>query len=216
MYKLAIFDLDGTLADTLCDLANAVNTALAENSLAAHSVDEYRYLVGNGADMLIKRAIGDSCNDDLFKKVKTRFKEYYEAHMIDFTKPYDGVADMLRTLSESGVKTAVLSNKPNDFVPYILSTLYPDHSFTFSWGQRPDYERKPSPQALNAMIKLCGVDKSDVIYIGDSDVDVITAHNADIKVIGVDWGFRPKAELESAGADYIVSNTNELLSIILR
>lgn len=215
MYSLVVFDLDGTLCNTLVDLANAVNMALASEGLNTHPLERYNQFVGNGVNVLIKSALGDKAQDkDLFDRVKSYFDSYYTQHLCDYTVSYSGMAGLLRTLSVKGVKTAVHSNKPHIYVDTILHKLYPEHQFSVSWGQQDRFERKPSPQALIAMINKLGVDKESVLYVGDSDVDVYTAHNAGVKVCGVEWGFRGKEELQSAGADYIANSADELLSII--
>ncbi len=215
MYSLVVFDLDGTLCDTLADLANAVNMALSSEGLPTHPLSSYNQFVGNGVNMLIKSALGDKAEDtELFDKVKAYFDSYYPQHLCDYTLSYSGMAELLHTLTDRGVKTAVHSNKPHIYIDTILSKLYPEHQFSVAWGQQERFERKPSPQALNAMISKLGVDKESVLYVGDSDVDVITAHNAGVKVCGVEWGFRGKDELISAGADYTAKDASELLSII--
>ncbi len=215
MYKLVVFDLDGTLCNTLSDLANAVNKALESEKLPTHSVDAYNHFVGNGIDNLIKQVLMDKGDDEaLRKRVKAFFDLYYPLHLCDNTVEYDGISRLLVRLDEIGVKTAVHSNKPHRYVPEILPKLFKDHTFDIAWGKQDCFERKPSPQALLEMMKLLGVDKSEVLYVGDSDVDVMTAHNAQIKVCGVEWGFRGKEELVSAGADYIAKDADELFEII--
>ncbi|MBQ8538102.1 MAG: HAD-IA family hydrolase [Ruminococcus sp.] len=215
MYKLVVFDLDGTLCDTLSDLCNAVNFALKSENLPTHPLSAYNKFVGNGINNLIKQVLVDKADDEqLFKKVKAHFDSYYPQHLCDDTVPYDGVEDLLSTLRSLNIKTAVHSNKPHAYVPHILKTLFPNHSFEIAWGKRDDCQRKPSPQALIEMMDLLDVDKSQVLYVGDSDVDVLTAHNAGVSVCGVEWGFRGREELLSAGADYVVSDTKELLNVI--
>lgn len=216
MYSLVVFDLDGTLCNTLSDLANAVNAALISEGLPAHPESSYNQFVGNGVNNLIKSALGDKKDDKaLFLKVKAYFDFYYPQHLCDYTASYAGIGELLGELSKRGIKTAVHSNKPHIYIDTILRTLYPEHQFSIAWGQQDRFERKPSPQALDAMISELGVDKESVLYVGDSDVDVYTAHNAGIKVCGVEWGFRGKDELISVGADYIAKDANELLDIIV-
>ena len=146
--------------------------------------------------------------------MKTYFDNYYPEHLCDFTKAYDGMGEVLRELRKLKIKTAVHSNKPHAFVPQILKTLYPEHDFEIAWGHKDCFERKPSPQALNAIMEQLSCDKESTLYVGDSDVDVFTAHNAGVVVCGVEWGFRGKEELVSAGADYIAKDAENLLSII--
>ncbi len=214
MYKLVVFDLDGTLANTLCDLANAVNNALKSENLPTHPVSAYNQFVGNGIDNLIRQVVGQNGDEQVCKRVKAFFNVYYPQHLCDYTTAYDGMKALLLKLERHNVLTAVHSNKPHIYVPEILQKLYPDHKFSIAWGNQECFERKPSAQALNAIMQSVGVDKSQTLYVGDSDVDVYTAHNACVKVCGVSWGFRGEDELVSAGADYIAHTADNLFEII--
>lgn len=217
MYKLVVFDLDGTLCDTLSDLANAVNFALKNEGLPTHSVSAYNKFVGNGIDNLIRQVLMDKGEDTvLCKKVKANFDFYYPLHLCDCTVPYNGIPDLLKQLESLNIKTAVHSNKPHAYVPAIIKTLFSSHSFDIAWGKQEAFERKPNPQALFEIMDRLGVDKAQVLYVGDSDVDVLTAHNAGVSVCGVEWGFRGREELVSAGADFVAKDTNDLLEIITR
>lgn len=216
MYKLVVFDLDGTLANTLEDLAVAVNCSLDSEGLPVHDNSCYNQFVGNGVNSLIKQAIGDKSDDiNLVERVKAFFDSYYPQHLCDHTSAYDGMSDLLCKLKKQSVKTAVHSNKPHVYVPHILNKLYPQHEFELAWGQQECYERKPSAQALIAMMNKLNVSADETLYVGDSDVDVFTAHNAGVKVCGVEWGFRGKDELMSAGADFIAKDPYELYEIIV-
>lgn len=215
MYKLVVFDLDGTLANTLSDLANSVNQALISENLKPHSTQEYNHFVGNGIDNLIKQVVGENGDEQTRKRVKAFFNAYYPEHLCDYTTAYEGMAQLLTKLDSLNIVTAVHSNKPHAFVPEILRTLYPRHSFAIAWGKKERYERKPSAQALNAIMQALNVQKEQTLYVGDSDVDIFTAHNADVKVCGVSWGFRGKDELINAGADYIADTAEDLLKIIV-
>ncbi len=214
MTKLAVFDLDGTLADTLRDLGTAMNEALASEGLPGYPLEAYRQLVGNGIDRLVRDAMANRCTADGAVRVKAAFQAYYADHCMDFTTAYDGIDRLLARLTEDGIMTAVISNKPNVFVPAILQKLYPGHRFTYAWGQQERFPRKPSPESLNALIALCGCEKHETLYIGDSNVDVVFAHNAGVKVCGVSWGFRGAGELRQAGADRIVNSAEELYDVI--
>lgn len=208
--KLVIFDLDGTLADTLRDLGTAMNTALRSEQLPGYSMDEYRHLVGNGIDRLVHDAMAQAYTPEGAVRVKAQFQAYYADHCQDDTAAYKGMDTLLQKLDEKRVMTAVISNKPQQFVPGILKKIYPDHRFAYAWGQRENIPRKPSPESLNELIALSGFDKSEVLYVGDSNVDVFFAHNAGVKVCGVSWGFRGAEELAQAGADCIVDTAEEL------
>lgn len=214
MIKLVVFDLDGTVADTLEDLAVSVNHALSDQGLPTYPVDDYRHFVGNGADNLIRTVLADRYTDERFDAVKSRFQTYYAAHSRDCTKAYPGVAQLLGELRRRGIRTAVISNKPDAFVPGILSALYPEHHFDLVWGQQERFPRKPAPDALTAAIAALGADREHTLYVGDSDVDVAFAHAAGVSVCGVEWGFRGREELTRAGADEMAADADALLSII--
>lgn len=216
MYKLVVFDLDGTLCNTLSDLASAVNNALESVGLPTHATDRYNKFVGNGVNNLIRQAMGEHAdNSEMFTRVKKYFDEYYPQHLCDSTVLYDGIDELLDKLSELGVMTAVHSNKPHAYVLTILDRILKEHKFLCVFGQQECYERKPSAQALLQMLDMLGVCADDTLYVGDSDVDVLTAHNGGLKVCGVAWGFRGERELMSAGADYIAQDVQQLYSIIV-
>lgn len=214
MNKLTVFDLDGTLANTLADLGTAMNAALDSEGLPGYPIEEYRRLVGNGIDRLVKDTMAKGYTPEGAVRVKETFKAYYADHCLDFTEAYDGLDELLKKLDEKGIMTAVLSNKPDVFVPAILNKLYPDHRFAYAWGKRDELPHKPSPESLERLIELSGCEKSETLYIGDSNVDVVFAHNAGVKVCGVSWGFRGAKELREAGADHIVNSAEELYRLI--
>ena len=216
MIKIAVFDLDGTLVDSLTDLALSVNKGLRAAGLPEHSVSAYNKFVGNGRDMLVRRAMGQAAADDTLRALVTRvFNDEYKLHCNDNTAAYPGCREMLSTLAQHGVFTAVLSNKPDEFVAKILQKLYPGHSFAEAWGQKPQYKCKPDGESLHAMLALHGFSAQDCIYIGDSDVDVYTAQNGGVAMAGVSWGFRGKRELLDAGAPFVADTAQELTEYIL-
>lgn len=210
MYKLIAFDLDGTVADTLADLAASVNAALAMSGLPGYPKEDYRRFVGNGVDNLVRTVLAGAYTPALAERVKADFGAYYAAHSMDYTAAYPGIAQLLARLSADGVMTAVISNKPDAFVPAILRALYPDHRFTYLSGQREGVARKPAPDALIQLLERLNVSAEDTLYVGDSDVDVAFAHGAGVKVCGVSWGFRGRGELEAAGADCFADTAEEL------
>lgn len=216
MIKLVVFDLDGTLADTLKDLGTAMNVALEQEGLPGYPMDDYRHFVGNGIDNLVKVTMADAYTPEGAARVKAGFYAYYADHCVDYTAAYDGLSELLERLEEQKTAAAVISNKPDRFVPAILSKLYPKHHFLYAWGKREEYPRKPSPASLEAMIALSGCRREEVLYVGDSDVDVVFAHNAGVKVCGVSWGFRGAEELQNAGADHIVNSAEELYDLVTR
>lgn len=212
-YKLIIFDLDGTVLDTLDDLMNSVNYALRKNSLPERSREEVRTFVGNGIRLLIERAVPGGTGIGITDKVFADFKEHYAVHSCDNTRPYEGINELLTVLNEKGIKTAVVSNKA-DFAVQTLSERYFAGLFAVSVGERENIARKPAPDSVNAVIEMLGVDKKSSVYVGDSEVDIETALNAGIPCISVDWGFRSRALLQEKGAATIVSSADELLHVL--
>ncbi len=216
MIKMAVFDLDGTLVNSLTDLGLCVNRGLRAAGLPEQPLEKYNKFVGNGRERLIRRAMGGKSGDDaLYSVVLREFDRSYKLHCNDNTDAYEGCDLLLEHLASRGIMTAVLSNKPDEFVPQLLGRLYPGHSFTEAWGQKPEYRTKPDRQALDAMLALHGVRHEECVYIGDSDVDVFTARNAGVKMAGVSWGFRGKAELTGAGAPFVADTARELEEYIL-
>ena len=216
MIKAAIFDLDGTLLNTLEDVVNACNYALKKCNFKTHSIEEYKVFVGVGRSKLIERIVPDEYkgNDEVKNKVLRLFDEYYSGHMLDMTKPYEGICEMLKSLKEKGVKLAVVSNKPDEFVGGIVKKYFGD-TFEIVHGQRTNYPVKPDPTTVYEVIEYFGIKLNESIYVGDSNVDIYTAKNAKVKSIGVAWGFRGEEELREAGADYIVYDSNEIAELIL-
>lgn len=217
MIKIAVFDLDGTLVDSLTDLAQSVNKGLKKAGCMEQPVENYKRYVGNGREVMVRLAMGEKSKDErLLKIAMDTFNTEYAIHCNDNTKGYDGCDKMLEILSENGIKTAVLSNKPNEFVGDIVAKVYPNHTFTEAWGQKAEYKRKPDKEALIAMLDMHGIKPDECIYIGDSDVDVLTAQNAGVRMAGVEWGFRGKEELMATGAPFVASTAEELLEYILK
>lgn len=215
-YKILVFDLDGTLVDSITDLAIAVNKGLESIGLPTHEIVEYKHFVGNGREKLIDRAMGESSNNEKLRNtVSDIFNDYYAQHCNDNTCAYEGCADLLQKLTEMDIMTAVLSNKPDEFVAQILKKVYPEHRFDMAWGKRPDLPCKPDKKALLTMLSELGLSPSECLYIGDSNVDVFTAKNAGVDMLGVEWGFRGRAELIDAGADAVVATAAQILGYIL-
>ena len=216
MTKLCIFDLDGTLINSLSALAGAMNHALEKNGFAPHETEKYRMMVGSGAAVLAERAMNtDSPDEDTKQRILSDFSEYYRSHCLDNTLPYDNINELLDTLDEKGILYAVNSNKPDKFSNYIVNSLFPEKHFSCVIGKRDGFERKPAPDGIREIQRITGIADDECMYIGDSDVDVYTAKNAGIKFCGAEWGFRGAAELEKAGAEHIAKNTDELLAYIL-
>ncbi|MCD8026257.1 MAG: HAD family hydrolase [Clostridiales bacterium] len=215
MIKMAVFDLDGTLINSLVDLAQSVNKGLKKAGLEEKPIENFKQYLGDGRAVLVKRAMGEACADEELEKiVYDTFNAEYVLHCNDNTAPYEGCAELLSRLSSCKIKTAVHSNKPDEFVGRILAKVYPNHSFTAVCGQKPQYKPKSDSEALLDMLDECGVSKDECIYIGDSNVDVYTAKNAGIRMVGVEWGFRGRDELLNAGTPYVAKTTEELYEYI--
>ncbi len=211
--KTAIFDLDGTLLATLDDLADSVNIALTKHGYPTHETSKYCYFVGNGARALIERALPEEIqsNEEIVSKVLATYKEVYEVHYIDKTKPYDGIHTLLSTLNNMGIKLAVLSNKPDDKTKELTEHFFPDIPFAAVCGGRVGVPLKPDPKAVYEVLSICGGTPSKTFYMGDSGVDMITAKNAGIYACGATWGFRTADELEKAGADVLCDTPSNAL-----
>lgn len=214
MYKVVIFDLDGTLLNTLIDLANAVNFALRKFSFPERTVDEVRSFIGNGVVKLMERSTPDGTDAKTQEECLEVFRKHYLEHMADNTSPYEGVSDILTALREKGIKTAVVSNKLHPAVTELCENYFPD-LIDVALGVSSEDERKPAPVNVIKAMEKCGSDCQSTVYVGDSEVDVLTAHNADIKCIGITWGFRDKAVLLEKGCDLIADTPEEVIKLIL-
>ncbi len=213
--KLILFDLDGTLADSLQDLADSCNYALQQNGFPSHPVEDYRYLVGQGVDRLLLDASPEYAHDAQQQAtLKQAFHQYYHQHFLDSTHLYPGISAMLEILHHAGYKMGLLSNKPDAFVAPIVEALSLSPYLDAYAGQRNDIPRKPDPTAALQMMAQLGCFAADTCYIGDSNVDMQTAQNAGIRSIGVSWGFRGRAELEQSGADDIVDTPAQLAALL--
>ena len=213
MYKAIIFDLDGTLLNTLDDLAASVNFALDSFGFPRRTSEEVRRFIGNGVIKLMQRATPDGIDGETFEKCFNTFKAHYLEHMCDNTKPYDGILPLLKTLSKKGIKTAVVSNKLHSGVVGLCKDFFGD-LLTCVFGVETEDERKPAPKNVFKAFDALGVSQTEAIYVGDSEVDVMTAKNAKLSCIGVTWGFRDEEELLKSGAQFIAHNVEDILKII--
>lgn len=214
MYKLAVFDMDGTILDTLEDLKDSTNFALEKCGYPTRSYDEVRRFVGNGIRKLIERAVPEGLTTEQIDRVHEVFTEHYKVHCADKTKAYDGIKPLLEKLRTSGVKTAVVSNKA-DYGVQELCKEYFDGLFDYAVGERKGIRRKPAPDAVNEALRVLGMSKSEAVYIGDSDVDFETAKNAELPCISVLWGFRDEEFLREKGATLFVRDPAEIYDIIM-
>lgn len=213
--KAVIWDLDGTLLNTLDDLAASVNAALAMNGMPLRSTEEVRAFVGNGIRNLMMRAVPGGEANPAFDKALEDFTRHYGAHSRDRTRPYDGILEMLDKLSAAGVKHAIVSNKI-DFAVKALSRAYFGERMCAAIGDDPSRARKPAPDSVFAAMREMGVTAQETVYVGDSDVDVLTARNAGVPCVAVLWGFRDEACLRAAGAERLARTPDELREIIER
>jgi len=211
--KLVIFDLDGTLLDTLEDLADSVNVALEKYGLPLRSIEEVRSFVGNGLRNLMTQAVEGGEKYPKFEELFVFFKDYYRAHCNIKTAPYEGVMELMKELKGRGIKMAIVSNKFDAGVKALNEKFFAEYTET-ALGEREGIRRKPSPDSIYEVLRLLEIEKEQAIYVGDSDVDIQTAENADIRCISVSWGFRDEVFLMENGAGVIVDRPFELLEYL--
>lgn len=213
--KLVVFDLDGTILNTLADLAYSVNDALEKCGFPVHAMEAYKHFVGNGVNKLLERSLPDNRKtpDDI-ARLKALFLACYEVHNMDRTEPYTGVHALLQSLQSNGFLLAVASNKYQAATEKLIRRFFPDCSFAAVLGQREGVPVKPNPAIVFDILRMTGVSPEETLYIGDSGVDMATAFNSGVTSVGVTWGFRPREELEAAGACHIADSTDDIMRII--
>ena len=205
-----IFDLDGTLLDTLHDLAGSCNCALKANGMAERSEEEVRMMVGNGVKKLMERAVPDGLNNPLFDKTYELFRQHYLIHSLDTTKPYPGIMDLLRKMNEEGKGVAVVSNKFYKATQELVVHFFGDY-IKVAIGERENIHKKPAPDTVIEAMHQLGITTNRTVYIGDSDVDIETARNCNMPCISVLWGFRDKEFLIEHGATTFVKSPEEIM-----
>lgn len=215
MKKAVIFDLDGTLADTIEDLAGAMNRSLRKRGLPEHDFGKYKLFVGDGFRNLVVRSLPEASKSDaLIQEIWFEAAAYYAERCLDMTRPYPGIDSLLAALAERGVGLAVLSNKPDELTKKVTAGLFPGARFGLVRGETADFPRKPDPaSALDACARL-GAAPSEALYLGDTAVDMKTARAAGILALGAAWGFRGESELRAAGADAILERPLDLLEYL--
>lgn len=215
MKKLAIFDLDGTLLNTIEDLGHAANHALATHGFATHSIASYPFFVGNGVRRLIERVLPEDARTEAnIDHLLVDFKTYYNEHNTDFTKPYNGITELLEHLTSRGVAIAVASNKYQAATEKLIAHYFPTLQFVAVEGQKEGVPVKPDPSIVFEILAKAKTPKADTIYIGDSGVDMETARRACVDSVGVTWGFRPEKELVENHADSIVHSPADIEQLI--
>lgn len=208
-WEAAVFDMDGTLIDSLADMTSSVNRILAGAGFPLRTQDEIRQFVGNGARLLVKRSLPENIPDGEADELFQLYKKDYQEHLLDETVPYNGILPLLEKLKVEGTRLAVLSNKPHDSAVRICNTLFPG-MFEIAWGDRPNVPKKPDPSAVWMALERMGVARDRAVYIGDSETDIRTAKNAGLYAVGVLWGFRDEKVLITEKADYICHTVKEL------
>lgn len=213
MTRLVIFDLDGTLLNTIDDLAASTNYALHLHGYLVHKPKEYRFFVGNGITKLIERALPEEARrESVIMEVRKDFVAYYQQHKTDLTRPYPGIPELLQQLKAEGILLAVASNKYHQGTVELVEHYFGKDLFAVVLGQRENIPAKPDPTIVHEILRQTGIDEADTLYVGDSGVDMQTAANSQIRSIGVTWGFRPRRELEENGASRIVEEPKEVKS----
>lgn len=211
--RAAIFDLDGTLVDSLADIAAAMNHSLAHHGLPLHSLEEYRQFVGEGVMELVRKSL-PLHREDLAASVLAKYRGYYEEHLFDQTQVFPGIPAMLSQLAAENVRLAVLSNKADVFTRRLVEGLLPGVPFTSIYGERTGVPRKPDPTAALGVASELGVAPGDCAFVGDTAVDMNTARNAGMYSVGVTWGFRGADELRAHGARALATTAEELLAAL--
>ena len=209
-FETYVFDVDGTLLETLKDLAASTNFALRQYDMPEHSIEDVRMFVGNGVKKLMERAIPNGLDNPKFEEVYATFRQHYLNHNLDTTKPYDGIPELLRELKGRGKKLAIVSNKFYAATQDLARHFFPD-TIEVAIGERENIKKKPAPDTVVEALRQLGVSKEGAVYIGDSDVDIMTARNSGLPCASVLWGFRDKEFLLEHGATFFAEKPDDLL-----
>ena len=213
--KGIIFDLDGTLINSLTDIALCMNEVLQQMQLPTHDIQQYNYFVGDGAWVLSQNVLPKNSQEHLVKEVFERFKKLYDENIYENTKPYDGIYELLQQLEQHSFKLGILSNKPHEFTLKYAKKFFSEYAFEEIHGQKKEAMKKPHPAGALHIAQAFGLQSQEIFYIGDTSTDMKTAYNAKMKSIGVTWGFRPKEELIEHGAHYIAHTPQEIFEIVM-
>ena len=214
-YRAILFDLDGTLLNTLQDVADAVNKGLSSLSFPQHTTEAYKTIIGEGRDVLVRRALPvDHRDDETALKLLNMVNAEYQIHWSDNTRPYPGIPELLDALAAKHIKIAVLSNKADDLTNLCVTKLLSQWRFTLVAGAKPSVPNKPDPTAALQIAKQLDISPAEFLYLGDSDIDMKTANRAGMYAIGAGWGFRSEQELLGAGAKAVIRHPGELLKYL--
>jgi len=213
--KAVIFDLDGTLLNTIEDITDSMNASLLQQGLQPYTVEDYKYFVGDGVDNLVKKLMKNRPGDEkVHALIKAGYMAEYAKRQHDLTKPYPGIMTLLKSLNEQGIFVNVLSNKPDPDTQSVIQFYFPKIRFTHVCGKKPGYEVKPDPRSVLEMVDQMHLSKAEVLYVGDTYTDMMTAKNAGLTSVGVLWGFRKVEELMQGDAQYIIKHPKEILTIL--
>ncbi|RUA23558.1 MAG: HAD family hydrolase [Bacteroidetes bacterium] len=214
MKKAIIFDLDGTLLDTLTDIMESVNKVLEKHHFPTHDLDAYKYFIGSGIGVLTQKAFPQDISQADFELYLGEVMTEYESRQTLKTKPYPGIVAMLEKLNDMGIKISILSNKPDEFAKPTVAHFFPNIKFEVVFGSRKNVNRKPAPDAVFEILEILNLEKSECFFVGDTSTDIRTGVNAGLETIGVKWGFRTEEELRNAGATHIIDTSNEIFQLL--
>ena len=210
--RAIIFDLDGTLLDTIEDISDSMNHVLDMHDFPRHTIEEYKLFVGDGASNLVKRSVRSfDAAEEILAQLEQEFRVDYDKRQTTKTRPYDGIPELLSELVDRGIKIAVLSNKPHELTEKIIAHYFPDVIFNAVIGQRPGHPIKPDPAVALEILEIFGLRSNDVLYVGDTGTDMLTAKAADLTAVGALWGFRDKDELAENGADFFAKRPIDII-----
>lgn len=214
MIKAIIFDLDGTLLDTLTDIMESVNQVLEKYSFPTHDLQSYKYFIGNGIEVLTQKAFPQQIPENEFEGYLKEVTEEYAKRQTLRTRPYDGIMEMLNELNSLGIKLTILSNKPHEFTVPTVQHFFSEIKFEIVFGARKEIPRKPAPDAVYEILNILSLSKDECLYVGDTPTDMLTAKAAGVDAIGVSWGFRTIEELNGAGAKRILNRPQDILDLL--
>ena len=214
-YKGIIFDLDGTLINSIEDIVDSMNEVLNEYGMATFTLEEYKTKIGSGIRNLVKRSLPENTKEEEIDEAVKLYEKFYEKNYLNKTKAYEGIDELLEKLVEMDIKLGINSNKKDNYTKELAKKIFKNIPFIKVFGEREGIPIKPDTTTMLEIVEAMELQPEEVLYIGDSDVDMITGKNADMDTVGVEWGFRSKEELISSGATYIISTPKDLLDIII-